>query len=163
MFELELKKSEKERDLLEAIDVSDAIDKLYTYPNDSVELSISEFKIRLPLVHVFSSLHEDFLNIVTDVYVQKEGTGIYGFSQNDIFDADWEMKWIKDEVGIVFQWRNVNSSYSNGTPAGNIQISKSKFIDQWRLLFEQIIQDLSGVQLEYDDELIQMKNVLGKD
>ncbi len=162
MIEFQLRSAIKNEGFQDALDVSDAMDKLYNYPDDVIELIFSDFKLSLPIVHVFSSVFEDFLTIIKDVKTEKNGEGVYGFSQNDVFDADWKLKWNEEELEITFQWRHLTKERIIGTPKKSVIITRNEFIRQYKILFGQICQDLKGIRFEHDDELIEMKNIITK-
>ncbi len=122
----------------EVLDLSSAIEKLFDYPKDVIILRIDNLLLRLPLSYCFSDLLDDFINIISDVSEADTGFGIYGFSQNEEFDADWKLDWKDDLLRIKFIWRI--SKFDKLELPNEIIISKETFLNSWYNVFSEIFK-----------------------
>ena len=159
MLEIKLQTNRHLNSIKSAIDVGDAFNKIYSYPTDLICINISNHLLELPLCHVFSELLEDFLVIIRDVQKNNEGMGLYGFSQNDFFDADWKLIWSRNGMlKIDFDWRYIKKQALSSKMPSTIELQKSDFLNQWKICLQNLMLDLNGVKLEYPEEFIEINN-----
>lgn len=141
----------------QAIDVSDALEKIFANRLHVVTIAIENSTIELPLCYNFSELLDDFLAILIDVKSNSSGAGLYGFRQNQSFDGDWELKWENDMLEINFEWRQVAGHASFENFPVNDKMSRSQFIEEWKTLFKQLMPYIKSLEFEYRDQLILME------
>jgi len=159
MFSIELKVISEKNIIASATDVADAMNKIFNYPSDVVAINISDHLVELPLCYVFSDLFEDFINMINDVISNVEGSGIYGFCQNDIFDSDWKLNWTKNgELKVEFEWRYMKGVELLTILPSSIKIRKKHFINEWKKILTEIKIELSKVRFECDEEYLEITN-----
>jgi len=163
-LELELKTRPEYNKIESAIDIPNVIEKVFNYKNDKLIITLNETFLYLPLPYVFSDLLDDFLLIINDLLNSEDGNGTYGFSQNNVFDADWILTWKQKKVDINIQWRiypnNVKQALST-----TLSINKVEFLLSWRKIFTYLSEyiDFKHIFLDYDDENLIINRLLSKD
>ncbi|MBL4704397.1 MAG: hypothetical protein JKY54_07740 [Flavobacteriales bacterium] len=143
-----------------AIDVGDAIEKIFSSPQDKLIMSLDSLDVEIPLCYVFSDLLEDFLNIIRDVNSNTEGEGLYGFSQNKIFDCDWKVLWKDNFISIDIDWRYLSNDINIDQLPNQIRTNKIEFINQWKIIFKELLKYLNDIEFEYNDEYLELKKLI---
>lgn len=144
----------------DVLDLSMAIEKVFEHPKDKIVISVSEFLLELPLCYCFSDLLDDFLNLIKDISVNDKGYGVYGFSQNETFDADWILEWKDDFLDISFEWRRVNVDMSLESLPKKINLSRSYFLSSWKDFFDNLFNIIEESFLEDKTEYNLIKGLL---
>lgn len=162
MWNLELKlKTKPELKLEKAIDIPNAIERTFNYNQDRLIITINDIHLYLPLPYVFSDLLGDFLLIISDLLSLESGKGTYGFSQNDIFDADWILTWDKEKVIINIDSR-VFQGHAHEMPSETLFVNKTEFLISWKNLFISLSKfiDFKQISLDYNDENLIINRLL---
>jgi hypothetical protein len=134
------------------LDLSVAIEKYFHYPDDKLTITIDTLLLDLPLRCCFSDLLDDFLLIIKDISETNKGSGLYGFSQNTSFDADWKIEWYDDSLFIDFIWRSIEGEILINQFPQNIKISKSKFLNSWENIFRFLFNIIDSSNIEDKEE-----------
>ncbi|MCL1791726.1 MAG: hypothetical protein FWG40_10360 [Peptococcaceae bacterium] len=152
MWGLEMKLVSKNK-VNSAIDISHAIEIAFEYPEDILDITISKERLSLPMKYVFSDLLDDFLAIINDLLERKSGVGIYGFSQNNVFDADWHLDWDEKMLSIKVVWRTFKGKEMEHTVT-MILLEKQVFLESWRAIFSTLsnVIDFRNIKLKNKDD-----------
>ncbi|MCX8534328.1 hypothetical protein [Chryseobacterium luquanense] len=163
MWNIFLKQNSDFKKINEAVDVSDAINKSFEHNIDKVIIILDSIEIEMCLVYQFSDLFEDFLNILTDVIDNENGDGYYGFSQNDLFDADWNLSWDNDYLEIKIKWRIFKDKDISSLP-NQFHFSKKEYINSWKIFLNSLYHklDLDNLKLEYNDEKLIINEIISE-
>lgn len=161
MWNILLKQKSNLKRINDAVDVSDAIDKSFEYDVDKVFILLDTVEIQMNLVYQFSDLLADFLQIITEIIDNQNGEGYFGFSQNDIFDADWKLNWTEDYLNIKVDWRALENE-DISLLSETFQFSKKQFINSWKDFFSELYSklNLKNLKLEYSDEKIILEKII---
>jgi hypothetical protein len=157
MLELKLKLEEQQNLIKSATDFSDAIDKTFNFPSDIIILQFETGNLEIPLCYNLSELIEDILHILSDLKDNEKGNGLYGFSQNDSFDADWELNWMKNDLEIIFHWRLPDPNNSN--LPNSIKVKKIDFIQMWVNALSKISTYFGKTHFDYTEEFEMIKRL----
>lgn len=141
MFNISLKLESQVKKIDGAICTSDAIEKSFEYGLDKVLISLDSVEIRMNLVYEFSDLLDDFLGLLADIVGSQRDEGWYGFSQNEAFDADWDVRWNDDLLEIDVAWRALKGMDVLALPAA-FRFSKKAFIGSWKKFFSELSSKL---------------------
>jgi hypothetical protein len=161
MWSLDLKIETKNK-ILSAMDISDALEKIFDYQTDKLIIKINNKELLLPLAYTFSDLLPDFLLIINDLLECKTGQGVYGFSQNDVFDADWDLKWDEKDLVIAVNWRRLNDDERNLST--KLILTKDIFLKSWKNIFISLSKfiDFNKITLEFDEDNTIINKLLKK-
>jgi len=152
MWRLEIKLVSGNR-ILSATDISHAFEIAFEYPVDLLNITLNEKTLSMPLAYVFSDLLYDFLTIINDLLDHQSGSGVYGFSQNNVFDADWHLEWNEKILTIKVIWRMYQGKEMHHSST-TIVLEKQVFLESWKTAFNYLssIIDFKNIQLKYNDD-----------
>lgn len=134
---LDIKKNYSKKEI-KVFDFSDGLNKVFEYPNSSIEICIKDKYLSIPIAYDFSDMLETIIFMLEDVKRNEVGHGLYGFPQNTTFDADWRLNWDSANIKIVFEWRMIKNRDTKLFPK-NIVIKKRDFVESWEKMFSKLL------------------------
>ncbi len=142
------------RGVYSANDMSHALEKLFSYPNEGFVIVWNNTQISIPYCYGLSDILEDVLDMIEALLDEDNEEYVLGFTTNEILDADWFLSWKGDLLEIEAEWRiapvcvevlNKNCS--------NLKTSKRWFCCEWRNILLFLLKSVYDLKMDYNDEL----------
>lgn len=147
-----------------AVDVAQAIERTFAFPDHGISMQWSGHEITVPYAYGVSDILEDVLGMLEALDTE---TGEYAFAfttnEPDGLDADWRLHWDGDRLTVDADWRGAREGIGSAlTENPRILVSKREFVASWRTLLAFLLNTMRGVQLEHDEELQRMSGIVGR-
>lgn len=145
-----------------ALDLGQALDRIFTSRDDGISITWYKGRIRIPYAYGVSDILDDVIHMLEALSAAQGSDYQVAFSPNDPggLDADLALTWKYDVLTIDAHWRTAaNGLEEDLSEPRRLTMSKCAYAKSWIDALQFLCTAVSGVELELDDEVCTIRRL----
>lgn len=128
--------------------LGDVLESIYDWNSEKVIITWNNIYIPLSYKYDISIMVDDIVYMLKSVLSSEEGDIKFDWPSNT-FDVNWQIHWDKELLRIESHWNEVLGGLTELlNKKNNVQLKKSDFLNEWKMLLQKLNTHLKEAQLE---------------